>query len=411
MSKASAKVVLRTQRKLIDNRYPIKLRITYNRKSQYYSLPLNIHDSLSASRDEWDSIQSGSTRRNLKEHKRKIVAYEERAEEILKSWHSTGKPFTFDNFKLEFFNKRESRTLADLFDGVIQSLTTENRIGTANAYENAKTSVMDFAGNKSIQLYDVDERFLIRYENWMRSRDRSVSTIGMYLRALKRIINTAIKEGYMDKDLYPFQSYKIPTAKTRKRALSKADIQKLANHTTIRNSAIWEAQQYFILSYLLQGINFTDLAYLRNSNLVAGRLNYIRRKTRLMAKETKTISIKVTPAIEKIVNALRSNDSSPDEYLFPILGKNMDPEAEKKRIKQFTKNTNKWLRKIAGEIEIEPDITTYYARHTYATVLKRSGAPVALIQEALNHHRITTTETYLDSFENEALDKANEELL
>ena len=374
MSKASVKVVLRTQRKLIDNRYPIKLRITYNRKSQYYSLPLNIHDSLSASRDEWDNIQSGNTRRNLKEHKRKIVAYEERAEEILRSWHNTGKPFTFDNFKLEFFNKRESRTLADLFDGVIQSLTTENRIGTANAYENAKTSVLDFAGNKSIQLYDVDERFLIRYENWMRSRDRSVSTIGMYLRALKRIINTAIKDGYMDKDLYPFQSYQIPTAKTRKRALSKAEIQKLANHKTIRNSAIWEAQQYFILSYLLQGINFTDLAYLKNSNLVAGRLNYIRRKTRLMAKETKTISIKVTPAIEKIVNALRSDDSSPDEYLFPILGKNMDPETEKKRIKQFTKNTNKWLRKIAGEIEIDPDITTYYARQTYATVLKRSGS-------------------------------------
>jgi integrase len=411
MSKASAKVVLRTQRKLIDNRYPIKLRITYNRKSQYYSLPLNIHDSLSASRDEWNSIQSGSTRRNLKEHKRKIVAYEERAEEILKSWHSTGKPFTFDNFKLEFFNKRESRTLADLFDGVIQSLTTENRIGTANAYENAKTSVLGFAGNKSIQLYDVDERFLIRYESWMRSRDRSVSTIGMYLRALKRIINTAIKEGYMDKDRYPFQSYKIPTAKTRKRALSKADVQKLANHKTIRNSAIWKAQQYFILSYLLQGINFTDLAYLKNSNLVAGRLNYIRRKTRLMAKETKTISIKVTPAVEKIVNALRNRDRQPDEYLFPILSKNMDPEAEKKRIKQFTKNTNKWLRKIAGEIEIDPDITTYYARHTYATMLKRSGAPVALIQEALNHHRITTTEAYLDSFENEALDKANEGLL
>lgn len=257
----------------------------------------------------------------------------------------------------------------------------------------------------------MDARFLDRYENWARQSGLSVSSIGIYLRSLKRIINWAIREGMLDQQRYPFEHYTIPSAVTRKRALHKDDIRKLYEYPAPPGSAQWRARQYFILSYLLQGINFTDLAYLKNRNIIAGRINYIRRKTHRVAKETKVLSIAISPQIEQIMLSLRAGDPDPEAYLFPILHDAEGPAAEKAAIKQFIKNTNKWLRHIARQVGVDPLLTTYYARHSYATQLKRNKVPVSLIQETLGHHNITTTERYLDSFENEEIDRANRDLL
>lgn len=89
----------------------------------------------------------------------------------------------------------------------------------------------------------------------------------------------------------------------------------------------------------------------------------------------------------------------------------MTPIKEKAVIKQFIKTTNKWLKRIGKELELPLEITTYVARHTYATVLKRSGAPISIISGGLGHKLESTTQTYLDDFEEEIYDEYNKNLL
>ena len=92
----------------------------------------------------------------------------------------------------------------------------------------------------------------------------------------------------------------------------------------------------------------------------------------------------------------------PDNYIFPILEIGCTPEREMQLIQQFIKTVNKWMKVIATELSIEKLVTTYTARHSFSTVLKRSGASIEFISEALGHSNVRTTENYLDSFENEA---------
>jgi len=59
---------------------------------------------------------------------------------------------------------------------------------------------------------------------------------------------------------------------------------------------------------------------------------------------------------------------------------------------------NKYIRKVAGKLELKADVTTYTARHSFATILKRAGANTSFISEALGHSDLPTTEAYLGSF-------------
>ncbi len=111
------------------------------------------------------------------------------------------------------------------------------------------------------------------------------------------------------------------------------------------------------------------------------------------------------------MNALRTENYRDDDYIFPIVNKEMTAREAKSRIKQFIKNTNKWIQIMAEKLDINPKITTYFGRHTYATVLMKQGKPISLIQETLGHHSPVTTNNYLGSFGNEEIDRENGGLL
>jgi len=101
------------------------------------------------------------------------------------------------------------------------------------------------------------------------------------------------------------------------------------------------------------------------------------------------------------MNRLKTEPSSEDDYIFPILTNEMSHEEKHKRIKQLLKNINKHIRVIAKEIGLDKDVTTYFARHSFSTVLKRSGASTEFISEQLGHQNLKTTQSYLDSFQDE----------
>ena len=111
------------------------------------------------------------------------------------------------------------------------------------------------------------------------------------------------------------------------------------------------------------------------------------------------------PQIKEIIENIGNRDKDPENYLFPIFKSEFTEMEKHNRIKQFIKNTNKYLRQIAGKIGISDNITTYWARHTYSTIQKRSGTPIEFIAEQLGHKSTRVTTNYLDSFEDEQREK------
>ena len=161
----------------------------------------------------------------------------------------------------------------------------------------------------------------------------------------------------------------------------------------------------------MQGMNFADIAHLKNENIADGRISYYRLKTKGTVRELKKISVKITPEIEALLYQLRSEEEGHDAYVFPILQPGMSAERQKAVIKQFIKDTNDALNLIGEKLELPLKLTTYVARHSYATILKRSGVPTAVISETLGHENEKTTENYLDSFDLEVYDEVNKHLL
>jgi integrase len=163
-----------------------------------------------------------------------------------------------------------------------------------------------------------------------------------------------------------------------------------------------------MFSYYGQGINFIDIAQLQWKNIVQDRIEYTRAKT------GKIIQFKLLPPAKAIIEHYRPlTGNHPDHYIFPILNrlKHVTPLQIDNRVAKVLKRVNSELKEIARLAQIDANLTTYVARHTYATVLKKSGIPTAVISEALGHRSEFITQTYLKNFENEVVDLANECLL
>lgn len=167
------------------------------------------------------------------------------------------------------------------------------------------------------------------------------------------------------------------------------------------------ARDIFLFSYYTAGINFTDIATLRYCDIVDGRIYYSRHKTQ------KLLSFQLVPNAMRIIEKYSKANHAQEDYIFPILDR-----TEHKTAQQIFNRTHKVLRKVNRELKtlgeqigLEMPLTTYVARHTFATVLKRSGVNIAIISESLGHSDLSTTQIYLDSFENSQIDAAMQHLL
>ena len=175
-----------------------------------------------------------------------------------------------------------------------------------------------------------------------------------------------------------------------------------------KDTRLWHSRNLFLFGYLCQGINFTDLARLRwDENIYQDRISYRRQKT------GKLFSIKIQGKLAGILDGYRNDFKNPDGFIFPILSNGLSETTIRNRLKDHLKKINKDMKIICKWLEIPgaEQISYYWSRHSYATVLKRDGVQTAKISEALGHSSEAITQIYLDSFDSEFLDEANANLL
>ena len=363
----TTKIVLISIKKKNGN-YPVKLRVTYNRTQRFY--PCNIE----LTKDEFNKVfNSPRPRKAEKAIKNIALGIEARAIDLIQ----TLKVFDFSTFEKKLNNKRSNGDVYDLFMDTYNELIMTEQVGTAIMYKTVANSLMVFKSNLSFA--EITPSFLNSYEIWMLSSSKSITTVGIYLRHLRAIYNKAIDQNLVPQESYPFgrNKYIIPVGNNIKKALTIEEIGKIFNYPTLSNGWERKAKDFWCFSYLCNGMNIMDIANLKYKNIYDGEIHYQRLKTirTNRGKVDSLISIPILSEIEKVINTWGNKNMSGDNFIFPIIAHAMSPLLVKKKVQQFTHQMNKYTKRIALNLGINKNVTTYVARHSFATVLKRSGGP------------------------------------
>ncbi|WP_269224147.1 site-specific integrase [Flavobacterium sp. IMCC34518] len=381
---------------ILDNRkenkkgtYPIKIRVTYKRLRKYYSTGKDLKI------EEWDSLPTVKSRK-LKETRESIENSFSLVKLNVETLAEKG-GFSFDSLNLRL-SRATGDTVNSAFRAKIENLRHDERIGTMHINENVINTIEKFAG-KNLTFENISIDWLKQYEKYLLI-DKNHTTVGIHMREIRTIMNQAKKAGIIKETQYPFgkDKYEIQTGEGNKKALTLSQIGQVVNftdgtETTDRYRDLW----FFI--YLCNGINVADVIKLKFKNIKDGEIYFIRQKTERTTKTRKEIRATITVEMENIIKKW-GNKPHPESYIFPYITGKEDAEKRKSMTKSLTKRINMRMKIIGKHLGIG-DITTYTARHSFATVLKRSGANIASISESLGHNDLKTTESYLASFEKE----------
>ena len=404
---ATISVICYKSKTLANGEHPLMLRIAQNGKSTYKSLKISV------AAKHWDFERNVPKPNNPnKDLIQKIILktkldYQQR---ILEK-KANSEEFTASSLINEQKKEIKAKTVEEFYLSLIEDLKQKGRIGNSYAYLNSYNTLRNFNKGKKLNytFSHIDVPFCRKFEDWMRSKGNKDTTLSYQFRTLRAAYNKAIEAKIVAREKNPFIEYKLShfNTKTIKRALSKNDILKIINADCTNQSKLRQlTHDLFSFSYLCGGISFVDIANLTRQNIVEDRLIYQRQKTHgninlLLSKEASTIIAKYSTYQQEA------------EYLFPILHckRHITPMQKSNRVHKICHQVNTELRAFAQELGITAEVTTYVARHSFATILKKSGVNIGIISQALGHQDIKTTQIYLSKFDNEQVDDAMKNLL
>ncbi|WP_210490362.1 site-specific integrase [Rufibacter aurantiacus] len=407
-----------TRRARKDGTFPVKLKITYNRERKYYPTKYSL------SEEDFLKTQEPNPKKKYREIRISLNAIEQSAIEVIEKLPA----FSFPEFERRFRNSVANDDVFAAFAHSAERLREAGQIRTAQSYDHASNSLLSFLNkahtgrNKGMSLSEassqreqlqrrkkplpfsaVTPEFLQEYERWMLAGGKSITTVGIYLRNLRTLFNDAISNGDLHQDLYPFgkRKYQIPSGKNVKKALSMEEIGKIFDYGP-RHEREARARDLWLFSYLCNGMNMKDIAKAKYRQLAGDIITFVRSKTeRATRQEQRKIVVTLVPEALQIIDRWGTKPTHPEAYIFPILRDGLSPEEEIKAINQAIKTINSYMKGIAQRLGIEKNVSTYAARHSFSTILKRGGVSTAFISESLGHSSEKTTQNYLDSFEDD----------
>ena len=392
------------RRKKKDGTYPLVLRLGHNASTTTIPLNISIHEN------DWDddakAVKKSYKGSNSVARLNNIIQKSKAdAMDIILKLNESG---VLQNLsKVDIRNRLVKQNSSISFFSYTETLITNfiaaSRIGTARSYKGVAAVLKTFNNGKDIAFKDLTYNFLNRFETHHLSKGNSYNGLSVYMRAIRAIFNKAVKDGIIEKDLYPFQDYKIKSVPTEKRALEITLLQTIINKKITQKHACFNARNYFVASYMMYGMNFSDMAHLKKTDILDGRIQYRRRKT------SKPFDIKVVPALNKILQHYISK-SGDSLYVFPIL-KRDNALMQDRDIQWARKRYNKKLKELAKICKIEQKLTSYVSRHSFATQAMLSQVPLNAISSMLGHSSLKTTEIYLKSLPNNILDDYNLKIL
>lgn len=402
---ATLKLYLK-KKKLSNGEFPIYLRVTKDRVSKLIST------GLSCELSQWNENKS-EFRKTYKDYIQKnaiLTTLKNRAEKIISDALAIGEDITLQDFEEKFFNYKKDKkvSIIDFWNEKIENLIIAKQVGNARAYKDTKNSFLSFIGTKKDLFFkDITPDLLNKYEIFLRSNNGTDGGISVRMRTIRALYNSAIEVGIASQEHYPFNIYKISKLKAEnsKRALDSSDVEKIKNLDLNTHFDLIDSRNYFIFSYYSRGMNFYDMMLLEWEDIQGDKIIYTRRKTKTR------FSIKILEPVREILDYYKVQQKN-TKYVFSILtSDDLTPIQIEHRKDKILKKYNKELKRIAEICGITDKITSYVARHSFATNLKQKGVSTDIISEAMGHQNLAVTQAYLKDLESSIIDDAMETLL
>ena len=318
-----------------------------------------------------------------------------RLAEIIVRLNRTDSAYTADRI-VELYNLRSDNDSFLLFTrNLIVQLKQIGKIRTAETYTCALNSFIRFQGETDLLWEAVDSNLMIEYEVYLKAEGVCPNTSSYYMRSLRAIYNRAV-EKELTIQRYPFKHVYTGIDKTVKRAVPVTVIRQIRNLNLEHNPMLDYARDVFMFSFYTRGMSFVDMAYLKKKDLHNGILSYRRQKT------NQQLFIKWEKPMQEIIDKY---DTTGTPYLLPII-KDVGKD-ERRQYKNASHLVNCKLKKIGIQLGLTIPLTTYVARHGWASIAKSKNIPISTISEAMGHDSENTTRIYLASLNTSVIDKAN----
>lgn len=397
------RAMLNTDRKSASGYYPLVIRVIHNRRKKliYSSFKFREEDfDIQTEKVSW-SEAGLYTAVQIKEINRYIETQKLQLERVTRSLHKHRDGlFTVADITVKYTKNKKYRHLFTYIDKEIENKCNTQRFGPAILFRTTKASIKRFTKGRDVLLRDITYTFVCDYINHLRERGLEENTIHMYLRNFRSIYNKARKEGLVSVKTSPFEEIKMNGTTTVKRAISKEMMRKIAHADFSSDKEMDQVRDIFLFSYYTRGMSMIDLLYLKHSDIKGGVIYYSRNKTK------QNIEIAVTEPLQKLIDKYRSNSI----YILPYLCSS-SKETLYSQYRNALTRINRYLKRIGTFIGLDTPLTTYVARHSWATIAKSEGAPIAAISEGLGHTTEKTTQIYLKAFDRSVIDEVNAKLV
>jgi len=356
--------------------------------------------------EEWDSKRSmvvcdnNSERMSFISSIRERIRWDvERLTKIVRKLDNSSMVYSSEDVIEEFNRYSKEYTLFNFMEGVIVKLKHKGQTRTSETYTSTLNNFKKFLAGEDIMLDSITGEVIENYEAWNRQRGVTANTISFYMRILRAVYNRAVEQEIIE-NRNPFRRVYTGVDKTVKRALPLKDISRIKSMDLSLSPELDFARDMFILSFMLRGMSFIDMAFLKKTDLKNGAVTYRRKKT------GQQLIIEWTAEMQMILDKYPENGT---DYLLPII---RNPGTNERWIyHKVGYNINHNLKAIAKMLGISISLTLYVARHSWASAAKTKGVPISVISEGMGHESELTTQIYLASLDTSVVDKANSLIL
>lgn len=402
--KTNLTLTIDTRRTKKDGTFPIILRLSHIRKTTSISLGYSID------KEFWDD----KNRRVKKTYKgvssvnrfnNHLAKEKTNAMDIINGLAEKGELayLAITQIKQKIIISSAYDSFFDFGKQLVEEMRKTQNIGNARVYAGTLQVFQTFVKGKDLKFNEINYDLLKRFELYHLANGNSVNGLSVYMRTIRAIYNKGIRAGLIEKEAYPFNLYKIRQEPTEKRAINRDQLKAIIELQLSENHLLFHSRNYFVLSYMMYGISFIDMAFLKVENIIDNRLVFRRKKT------AKFYDINITEQMEEILSYYLQ-DKEKEDFIFPII-KRDSLELQYKDIKWARKSYNKRLKELGELCGIDQKLTSYVSRHSFATQAMLNEVPLTAISEMLGHSKLNTTQVYLKSLPTNILDTYQEKII
>ena len=322
-----------------------------------------------------------------------------RLKSIVSRLERAGHDYTADDVVKLYLTPAEAGGFMSFAWELVRQLKQIGKTRTAERYTTVMNSFGRFAEENDVLLDEVDSDLMVKYETFLKARGICPNSSSYYMRGLRAIYNRAV-EKKLTVQRNPFKHVYTGIDKTVKRAVPLKIIRQIRDLDLALSPATDFARDIFMFSFYTRGMSFIDMAFLKKKDLQNGILSYRRHKT------NQQLFIKWEKPMQELIDKY---DTTGTPYLLPII-RDMNAD-ERRQYKNAVHLVNNKLKKLGGQLGLPIHLTSYVARHAWASIAKSKNIPVSTISEAMGHDSENTTRIYLASLDTSVVDKANSLIL